>query len=104
MTFAESISTCFSKYANFYGRATRSEYWWFALFTFVVSFFLNMVSQNVSGLFTLAVLLPSIAVGVRRLHDTNRSGWFLLIGLIPIIGWVILVYWMIQEGKEPNRF
>ena len=104
MTFGESISTCFSKYATFDGRAPRSEYWWFVLFTFLASVATGMVSQMLSGLFSLAVLLPSLAVGVRRLHDIDKSGWFLLLGLIPIVGWIILIVWAAQEGKEPNRF
>lgn len=104
MTFGESISTCFSKYATFDGRATRSEYWWFFLFTFLVSAALSIVSEALSGVFSLGVLLPSLAVGVRRLHDIDKSGWFLLLWFIPIIGWIILIVWVIQEGKEPNRF
>jgi uncharacterized membrane protein YhaH (DUF805 family) len=104
MTFGESISTCFKKYATFDGRATRSEYWWFVLFTFLVSAALGIVSETLSGVFSLGVLLPSIAVGVRRLHDIDKSGWFLLLWFIPIIGWIILIVWAIQEGKEPNRF
>ena len=57
-----------------------------------------------SGLFSLAVLLPGIAVTARRLHDTDRSGWLQLIGLIPLIGWIIMIVWCVQEAKEPNRF
>ena len=104
MTFGESISTCFSKYASFDGRAPRSEYWWFFLFTFLVSAASGIVSETLSGLFSLGVLLPSLAVGARRLHDVNRSGWFLLLWLIPIIGWIVLIVWAVQEGKEPNCF
>ncbi|MBX9903864.1 MAG: DUF805 domain-containing protein [Burkholderiales bacterium] len=104
MTFGESIGTCFKKYATFDGRATRSEYWWFFLFTFLVSVALGIVSEVLSGLFTLAVLLPSLAVGARRLHDIDKSGWFLLVWFIPIIGWIIMIVWAVQEGKEPNRF
>lgn len=104
MTFGESISTCFKKYATFDGRATRSEYWWFFLFTFLVSAALGIFSEVMSGLFTLAVLLPSLAVGARRLHDIDKSGWFLLVWFIPIIGWIIMIVWAVQEGKEPNRF
>ncbi len=104
MTFGDSISTCFSKYAAFGGRASRSEFWWWFLFTFLVSVATGMVSQTISGLFSLAVLLPSLAVGARRLHDTDRSGWFLLLWIIPLIGWIVLLVWAIQEGKEPNRF
>jgi uncharacterized membrane protein YhaH (DUF805 family) len=104
MTFGESISVCFKKYVGFDGRAARSEFWWFALFTFLVSLAVGIVSQSLSSLFSLAVLLPSLAVGARRLHDTDRSAWFLLLWLIPVIGWIILIVWAIQEGKEPNRF
>ena len=104
MTFVESISTCFNKYATFEGRATRSEYWWFVLFTWLVSLATGMVNETLSGLFSLAVLLPSLAVGARRLHDIDKSGWFLLLWLIPIIGWLVLLYWLVQEGREPNRF
>ena len=104
MTFGESISTCFSKYATFDGRAARSEYWWFVLFTFLASLILGMISETLSGVFSLAVLLPSLAVGARRLHDTDRSGWFLLLWLLPIIGWIVLLFFAAQESKEPNRF
>lgn len=104
MTFGESISTCFKKYVVFDGRASRSEFWWFALFTFLASLVLGFVSQALSSLFSLAVLLPSLAVGARRLHDTDRSAWFLLLWLVPVVGWLILLVWAIQEGKEPNRF
>jgi uncharacterized membrane protein YhaH (DUF805 family) len=104
MTFGESISTCFAKYAEFNGRASRSEYWWWFLFTVLVSAATGIVSDILSALFSLAVVLPSLAAGARRLHDTNRSGWLLLLWLIPFIGWIILIVWFIQEGKEPNRY
>ena len=104
MTFGESISICFKKYATFEGRASRSEYWWFFLFTVLGSAAAGIIGQAFSGLFSLAVLLPSLAVGARRLHDTDRSGWFLLLWFIPLIGWIVLVIFAIQEGKEPNRF
>jgi uncharacterized membrane protein YhaH (DUF805 family) len=103
MTFAESIKTCLSKYADFNGRASRSEFWWFILFIFVGSFVLSMISVIVSTLFSLGMLLPTIAVGTRRLHDTDRSGWFQLIGFIPLIG-LIMLYFFALEAKEPNRF
>lgn len=104
MTFGESIGACFSKYATFDGRASRSEYWWWVLFTALVSIAIGVVSETLSGLFSLAVLLPSLAVGARRLHDTDRSAWFLLLWLIPLVGWIVLLVWLIQESKEPNRF
>lgn len=104
MTFGESIRTCFSKYATFAGRASRSEYWWFFLFNFLVSIGCGMISDTLSGLYSLAVLLPSLAVGVRRLHDIDKSGWFLLVWLIPLVGWIIQLVWATRPGKEPNRF
>lgn len=104
MTFTGAIKTCFSKYADFNGRATRSEYWWYVLFIVLVSIVLSEISGTLSVIFTLVTLLPSLAVGARRLHDTNRSGWLLLLNLIPIVGWLIVLYFVVQESKEPNRF
>jgi len=104
MTFGESIRVCFSKYADFNGRASQSEFWWWTLFVILASMALGIVSEPLSGLFSLATLLPSLAAGARRLHDTDRSGWLQLIWIIPVIGWIILIVWLAQEGKEPNRF
>ena len=104
MTFGESISTCISKYANFNGRATRSEFWWWALFVFLVSLVSGTISPMLSSLLSLALFLPSIAVTARRLHDINRSGWWQLIGLIPLIGLLVMIYWCVQEAREPNPY
>lgn len=105
MTFSESIQACFSKYADFNGRAKRSEYWWFALFIFLVSLGLGIVSDIVSALFSLATLLPSLAVGARRLHDTKRSGWWQLLWLVPVIGWIVVIVFLVQEGStEANEY
>jgi uncharacterized membrane protein YhaH (DUF805 family) len=102
MTFQESVTVCFRKYADFSGRATRSEYWWFFLFIIVVSLATSYVSSALSGLFSLATLLPSIAAAARRLHDTNRSGWWQLIVLVPVVGIIVLIVFLAQEGKaEP---
>jgi uncharacterized membrane protein YhaH (DUF805 family) len=104
MTFFESIKTCFSKYADFDGRASRSEFWWWVLFVFLASSAASILSPVVSGLFSVGVLLPNIAVATRRLHDTDRSGWFQLFMFIPLIGWILMIYWCVQESKDPNRF
>src|ERR1700687_3857165 len=98
MTFVESISTCLKKYATFEGRASRSEYWWFFLFTLLVQFGSSVISNIPSLLWALALRLPSIAVGARRLHDIGKSGWWLLISLIPLIGVLILIYWLVPPG------
>jgi len=104
MTFGESIKICFSKYAEFNGRASRSEFWWWTLFVVLASLALSIIGDTVSALFSLGTMLPGLAVGARRLHDTNRSGWLQLLWIIPVIGWIILIVWLAQEGKEPNRF
>jgi len=108
-----------NKYADFSGRAQRSEYWYFYLFYILIYLALAIVaalfaklSENASigvsilmGLFALGMLVPSIAVGVRRLHDTDRSGWWLLIGLIPIVGGIVLLIFCVQDSQpDANRF
>lgn len=93
------------QYAVFSGRARRTEYWMFFLFNLIIVFVLGFVEALVGGpgvigtLYSLAVLIPSIAVSVRRLHDTDRSGWWLLIALIPLIGTIVLLVFMVQDGK-----
>lgn len=64
----------------------------------------GIIGEAPSALFSLATLLPSLAVGARRLHDTNRSGWLQLLWLIPVVGWILVIVWLAQEGREPNRF
>jgi len=103
MTFTESISTCFRKYATFEGTASRSEYWWFCLFLVLVSVGLSIVSEQLAAIFNLATLLPSIAAGARRLHDTDRSGWWQLLVLVPVVGWIVLLVFEIEKGR-PNRY
>ena len=104
MTFADAIKTCFSKYADFSGRACREEFWYFALFTLLGSLVLSMIDNTASMVFSLVTLIPSTAAASRRLHDTNRSGWLQLLWLVPLIGWIIVVIFMAQDAKEPNQF
>ena len=105
------------KYAVFNGRARRKEYWYYYLFymlTYIVLIIIDVVAGTfsaeagmglLSGIYTLSVLIPSIAVGVRRLHDTNRSGWWLFIGLIPIIGAIVLIVFLASDSKpEENQY
>jgi uncharacterized membrane protein YhaH (DUF805 family) len=103
MTFIEAVKTCFIKYADFSGCASRPEFWWWVLFTVVASIALESISYNLSGAFSIATCLPGIAVTARRLHDTERSGWWQLLLLIPIIGWILLIIWCAEQGK-PNRY
>ena len=98
-SFGEAIRVCFSKFVTFRGRASRSEYWWFTLFTFIGSFLLGLLDAVLFGsdsgplgtLFGLAVLLPSISAAVRRLHDTDRSGWWIGGFYIALLVFVILL-------------
>ena len=105
------------KYAVFGGRARRKEYWFFTLFNVIAAFVLAIVDAAVgsadaesgfgllSGLYTLAVLIPGIAVSVRRLHDTDHSGWWLLIAFVPLVGAIMLLVWMVRDGNlGHNRF
>jgi len=102
MKFQESIETCLKqKYADFNGEATRSEYWWFALFVFAGGAVLSTIFRPLAMLFSLGMVLPHFAVGARRLHDTDRSGWWLLISFVPVVGWIILLILLVQPGKTP---
>jgi uncharacterized membrane protein YhaH (DUF805 family) len=94
----KAVKVCFKKYADFSGRAARPEFWWFVLFQFVVSVVLGLVSPQLQGLAGLAMLLPGLAVGSRRLHDINKTAWLLLLWLIPVLGWILLIYWAAQPG------
>jgi uncharacterized membrane protein YhaH (DUF805 family) len=104
MTFVESIKSCFKKYAIFDGRASRSEYWWWTLFALLASIAISGFSLRLSNVFSVAIFLPSIAVAARRLHDIDRSGWWQLVALIPVVGWILMLYWLVQPPKEPNRY
>lgn len=100
MNFFEAIESCLTKYATFRGRAPRSEYWWFFLFNLIVSGVSRLI-PIIGILIPLALLLPNSAVSVRRLHDTDRSGWFLLLpapaGLI-----VLVVFLVAMTGQVPG--
>lgn len=100
MDFQTSIRTCFNKYVVFSGRASLSEYWWFALFLFAGSVLTALVSDVLNSLFALGVFLPALAAAVRRFHDTGKSGWWVLIWLIPLIGWIIGLYLLAQPSEE----
>lgn len=106
MSFADSIRTVLSKYADFSGRARRSEYWYWFLAVLAVNVVLVVLSVDILRLlFGLAVLIPGIAVAVRRLHDTGRSGWWILIALIPLVGAILLIVWLATDSDPaPNQY
>ncbi len=118
MSFGESVSTVFSKYATFSGRARRSEYWWWQLFYFLV-LLVATILDNVIGwkvvntatstgwltvLLALALALPTIAVTFRRLHDTGRSGWWWLLTLVCGIGGIIVFIFCVMDSRPDNEY
>ena len=122
MSFGQAVSSFFSNYANFQGRTRRSGYWWVVLFLVVISAVLWFVdlqlfagvwpqdlldqgSGPISIVFGLAIIVPVIALGVRRLHDTNRSGWWVLLGFIPLIGSIVLfVFYVLDSTPGENKY
>lgn len=110
MNFMDAVKTAFSRYVDFQGRSRRSEFWWFALFNFILSAVANVIDASIgipilSVIVLLVLIIPGIAVSIRRLHDLDKSGWWLFIGLIPIVGAILLIVWYATEGtKGDNRF
>ena len=113
MDFATSIKTCFSKYAVFSGRASRSEFWWFALFGFIGGIVTGVIDVMILGysvesygptniIFTIITFLPYLAVGARRLHDINKSGWWQLI-VLTVIGIILLIIWWATVGENKKN-
>ncbi|VVC75749.1 Inner membrane protein YhaI [Aquicella siphonis] len=106
MNFVDSIQTCLvKKYMDFSGRASRSEFWWFYLFCIILLVLSCFIGKIVYYILALALFLPSLGVSVRRLHDTNMSGWWILLSLIPVVGALVLLYFYVIEGtKGPNNY
>lgn len=100
LTFTEAVSSVFSHFADFNGRARRSEYWWFALLCFLIE-----LIPYLGWLWALIVLIPSLAVCVRRLHDIGKSGWYIFFALIPLVGFILLIIWLCQDSQyETNKY
>ena len=123
MNMMTAVKTALTKYATFNGRATRPEYWWWILAMIILFTVLGLIdgaviapllgfeafdpeaAQPVSFIASLGLLLPNLAVSARRLHDTDRSAWWLLLGLIPVIGTLVLLVFYVLRGTDgPNRF
>lgn len=102
MNFGQAISTCLSKYATFSGRASRPEFWWFFLFQILASVAASMIGDTIAALASLALLLPALAVGTRRLHDIGKSGWWQLL-MLTGIGLFVLIYWWVQPTAEGSN-
>ena len=120
MKFGEAVKTCFSKYCCFKGRARRAEFWYWVLFEMIVCAVVSFIIGFIGGLtgndtntavsvansiIELALLLPGLGVAVRRLHDIGKSGWFLLINLIPVVGSIIVLVWNCKDSAaEENKY
>ena len=110
MGFIESINSGFARYVDFSARSSRSEYWFWTLFVIlgeiVLSILAGILGTLVSILlfvFVIGVFIPSLAVSIRRLHDVGKSGWWIFIALIPIIGTIILLVWFVSAGEEDDN-
>ena len=110
MSFTDAISDGFSKYVTFSGRSSRSAYWWWYLFGILVLVVSLAIDYALGAggilyvLVALAMLLPNLAVLVRRLHDAGHSGWWVLIGLLPLIGAIVLLVFTLQGSDQPNQW
>ncbi len=110
MGFVDAIKSGFNNYVGFSGRACRSEYWFWLLFWVLAAIVATVIDAAlglgfVSALVALGLFLPSLAVAIRRLHDLDKSGWWILLSLIPLIGAIILIVWFCTKGTTgPNRF
>ncbi|MFY1694767.1 MULTISPECIES: DUF805 domain-containing protein [unclassified Solwaraspora] len=117
MSFTAAVRSALTRYVGFRGRARRAEYWWFVLFTAIVAVVASILDvtlgtgfegEGIGVFYMIAILgiaLPSLAVAVRRLHDTERSGWWVLISPVPLIGPLTMLIFTVQEGSPgPNRF
>lgn len=116
MDFVTAIKTCLGKYATFKGRASRSEFWYWTLFTWLLSVAAMLVDsamgggvsaaepgmQVVSTIVMLAIWMPTLGVSVRRLHDVNRTGWWILLALT-VLGAIVLLYWFVMPSKDANN-
>jgi uncharacterized membrane protein YhaH (DUF805 family) len=111
MGIDDAVKLGFSNYMNFSDRACQSEFWYFFLFYTIGALASGTIDRWIVGLpiigtiFILATILPTVSVAVRRLHDLDRSGWWVLLDLVPLVGWIILIIWLCTKGTDgPNRF
>lgn len=116
MQIGQAISSGFQRYVDFSGRSSRSQYWWWALFYLIVNTLTQVLDSSALAesagpasvlllILSLGLLLPTLAVAVRRLHDLDRTGWWILISFVPIVGTIVLLVWFCTKGTDgSNRF
>lgn len=101
--FQHAVKTCFNKYADFNGRAARPEFWWFFAFQLAVYVVTSFVHGLIELVAFVALVVPALAVAARRMHDTGKSGWFLLLALIPVVGGLVLLFFAAQPGQPHDN-
>lgn len=115
VSFSQAVRMAFDSYCRFQGRSSRSEYWWWVLFVAILSFCIGIIEgilgfsmtavQATSGILSLVLLLPGLGLSVRRLHDIGKSGWWILLGLIPVVGAIVLIIWFAQNSQmQDNQY
>lgn len=111
MSIGQSVSTVLKNYAVFRGRASRPEFWWYYLVYIIVAIIIGLIDQAIgannvlTGIYVLALFLPTLAVIFRRLHDSDKRGWWILIQLIPIVGTIVMLVFLASKGTPgDNRF
>ena len=102
--FVEAVKLYFLRYADFRGRSRRSEYWWASLGIYLLGLVVCLVLDDLSFIWTLLTFVPSLALGVRRLHDIGRGGWWVLINLIPVAGPIIFLIWTCTDSAPDNQW
>ena len=100
----EATKLFFTRYADFNGRSRRSEYWWANLSIGILGAIVTAILGEMSGIWSLAILIPSIAICVRRLHDIGKSGWWYLVNFIPLVGQIIFLVWCCKDSTEDNQW
>ena len=104
ISIAEATKLFFTRYADFNGRSRRSEFWWAQLTVGILGGVIGMIIPNLSWIWSLAVLVPSIAISIRRLHDIGKSGWWYLINCLPLVGQIIFLIFACKDSVEENQW
>ena len=96
--FLDAVKLFFQNYTNFGGRSRRSEYWWVCLFNMIVGTIIGMIAADFSWIWTVVILIPTLSLCVRRLHDIGKSGWWYLIACIPLVGQILIIIWFCRDS------
>ncbi len=109
MSFTEAVKSGFDHYTKFDGRASRPAFWWWVLFGILVAIVVSFIDSVIFGttilsfIVSLGLILPNLSVAIRRLHDTNRTGWWILIGFVPLIGFIVLLIFYLQQSDPGDN-